>query len=96
MKLREIYPIVAQAVEGFWSVQPGMTGREMDAVARSYIAGAVTVASSATARTRVGVRVRRHRRVPRQPTHCDRAMASPLSQASTCPNGAAFESRTSS
>jgi len=38
-KLREIYPIVAQAVEEVLErVQPGMTGREMDAVARSYIA----------------------------------------------------------
>jgi Xaa-Pro aminopeptidase len=38
-KLREIYPIVSQAVEeALERMQPGMTGADMDAAARTYIA----------------------------------------------------------
>ena len=37
-KLREVYPIVAAAVEeAIERIQPGMTGADMDAAARSYI-----------------------------------------------------------
>jgi Xaa-Pro aminopeptidase len=37
-KLREVYPIVAQAVEeAIERMQPGMTGADMDAAARNYI-----------------------------------------------------------
>jgi Xaa-Pro aminopeptidase len=39
-KLREIYPIVAGAVEqAIEHIQPGMTGADMDTAARTYIAG---------------------------------------------------------